>query len=773
MKKSLLFLCLLLTSVSGWAHDFVVDGIYYRIISKTDLTVCVTYKGKYSDSYSNEYTGSVTIPESVTYSGKTYSVTSIGNAAFSDCTGLTSVTIPESVTSIGESAFWHCTRLTSVTIPNSVTSIDAWAFSGCSGLTSVTIPNSVTEIDAQTFYNCSGLTSITIPNSVTSIGDYAFNGCTGLTSVTIPNSVTSIGASAFRGCTGLTSVTIGNSVTSIGSSAFRETGLTSVTIPNSVTSIGSYAFSGCTGLTSVEIPNSETTIGDYAFNGCEALISVTIPNSVTTIGNYAFNGCYFVYDLFINNSSLKNANMWGATLCDTETKDGLLIKETDVVKCRPWATSVTIPDGVTKIGNYAFNGCKALTSVTIPNSVTFIGGSAFYGCEALTSVTIPNSVTSIGSNVFSINTKLYVEANSKVLFDLWRSGNYIYDVNTHEPLVAPTLSGHSTGSSVEIGVSGYYPQFTYEISLNGNTYTYTGKNIKFCGLRSQANISVEMKVISSNGGSYSAGAKSFQTESLTLETQQPKVISEGNVIVAATSNLDDEEEKVGFEWRRNDWTDDFDSKTGGAYLYDGQMEGYIRSLNANYLWKFRPYYEANDGTRYYGEWKGLDPSDFSYFDPTVHTYNKIRVNGNVATVKGYAQRGTDNIVSQGFKYWISTASVKGEDGAQYAPSVPRDAQTVEASGTVMEAELTGLSYQTTYHYVAFVTTSEGETFYGEEMSFTTGEDPTGVEEMAMDKGQLAIPTGIYDLNGRRLARMQRGLNIVRYADGKVKKVMVK
>lgn len=263
------------------------------------------------------------------------------------------------------------------------------------------------------------------------------------------------------------------------------------------------------------------------------------------------------------------------------------------------------------------------------------------------------------------------------------------------------------------------------------------------------------------------------TENLTLETLQPKVISEGNVIVAAKSNLDDEEEKVGFEWRRNDWTDDFDSKTGGAYLYDGQMEGYIRSLNANYLWKFRPYYEANDGTRYYGEWKGLDPSDFSYFDPTVHTYNKIQVNGNVATVKGYAQRGTDNIVSQGFKYWISTASVKGEDGAQYAPSVPRDAQTVEASGTVMEAELTALSYETTYHYVAFVTTSEGETFYGEEMSFTTGEDPTGVEEMAMDNGQWTMPAGIYDLNGRRLARMQRGLNIVRYADGKVRKVMVK
>ena len=238
------------------------------------------------------------------------------------------------------------------------------------------------------------------------------------------------------------------------------------------------------------------------------------------------------------------------------------------------------------------------------------------------------------------------------------------------------------------------------------------------------------------------------TESLTLETQQPKVITEGNIIVAAKSNLDDEEQNVGFQWRRQDWNDDFDSKEGGAYLYDGQMEGYIRSLNANYLWKFRPYYEANDGTRYYGEWKGMDPSDFSYFDPTVHTYAKIAVNGNVATVRGYAQRGTDNIVSQGFKYWQASAGVKGE--AHYAPSVPRDAQTVEASGTVMEVDLTGLDYETTYTYVAYVTTSEGETFYGEEQTFTTGENLTGV--LPIDNGQLIMDNanGVYDLSGRKI-----------------------
>ena len=127
-------------------------------------------------------------------------LTSIGKLAFSCCSGLTSVTIPNSVESIGEKAFQGCSGLTSVTIPNSVTSIGQFVFFCCSGLTSVTIPNSVTSIEDGAFSGCSGLTSVTIPNSVTSIGQYAFSDCYRLTSVTIPNSVTSIGKSAFFGC---------------------------------------------------------------------------------------------------------------------------------------------------------------------------------------------------------------------------------------------------------------------------------------------------------------------------------------------------------------------------------------------------------------------------------------------------------------------------------------------------------------------------------------------------------------------------------------------
>ena len=186
--RAVLTAVLTLVATTASAHEFEVDGIYYKY--NGDGTVSVTYKGSTCDEYDDEYTGDVVIPSPVTYSGTTYSVTSIGDSAFRGCSGLTSITIPNSVTSIGSEAF-----------------------RGCSGLTSITIPNSVTSIGSEAFQYCSGLTSVSIPNSVTSIGDYAFYGCSGLTSVSIPNSVTFISGAVFSGCSGLESIVIesGNS----------------------------------------------------------------------------------------------------------------------------------------------------------------------------------------------------------------------------------------------------------------------------------------------------------------------------------------------------------------------------------------------------------------------------------------------------------------------------------------------------------------------------------------------------------------------------------
>jgi hypothetical protein len=185
--------------------------------------------------------------------------------------------ISNAVTTIEDAAFSHCSGLTSITIPNSVITIGIYAFAECSGLVSITIGHSVTAIKDAVFSGCTGLTSIIIPNSVTTIGKWAFIGCSSLISIIIPNAVTTIGNSSFSGCTNLTSITIGNSVRTIGGFAFsRCSGLTSITIPNSVTTIDDYAFSHCSGLISITIPNSEITIGKLAFAACNSLTGIYV-----------------------------------------------------------------------------------------------------------------------------------------------------------------------------------------------------------------------------------------------------------------------------------------------------------------------------------------------------------------------------------------------------------------------------------------------------------------------------------------------------------------
>uniref|UniRef100_A0A2B4S1T6 Lon protease homolog n=1 Tax=Stylophora pistillata TaxID=50429 RepID=A0A2B4S1T6_STYPI len=194
------------------------------------------------------------IPETL----KGQRVTSIGNYAFSECTALQSITIPNSVSFIGDTAFNDCTALQSITIPNSVTSIGNYAFSLCESLQNITIPNSVTSIGDYAFWSCKALQSITIPNSVTSIGDWTFSGCTALKSITIPNTVTRISDGAFEGCKALQSITIPNSVTSIGDDAFEDCKfLQSITIPNSVTSIGDNVFECCFALQTIRVPSAK------------------------------------------------------------------------------------------------------------------------------------------------------------------------------------------------------------------------------------------------------------------------------------------------------------------------------------------------------------------------------------------------------------------------------------------------------------------------------------------------------------------------------------
>ena len=437
---------------------FEVNGIYYFI---NGTTATVSFSGSHhydhTDEYTGDYSGSVTIPATVTHGGTTYSVTIIGAGAFDDCRNLTAINIPNSVTTIGDGAFDGCTGLTAINIPTSVTTIGDGAFSGCSSLATIsvasdnpkydsrnncnaiietatntliagckntTIPNSVTSIGGKAFSGYSSLTNINIPNSVTVIGELAFDGCSGLTAINIPNSVTTIGEGAFSDCSNLTSISVVSDNPKYDSrnncNAIIETttntliaGCMNTTIPKSVTSIGDSAFDGCSSLTAVNIPNSVTSIGGGAFSGCSSLTNINIPNSVSSIGFEAFNGTAW-YDnkpdglVYAGLVAYEYKGDMPEGTSITLRKGTKGIAEYAFADCNcDGLTSINIPNSVTTIGICAFEGRTGLTAVNIPNSVTTIGYQTFWGCSSLTTVNIPNSVTTIDEDAFMDCPSLY------------------------------------------------------------------------------------------------------------------------------------------------------------------------------------------------------------------------------------------------------------------------------------------------------------------------------------------------------------------------------
>ena len=398
-RRLLLIAVGLLLPLLSFAVNFTVDGIKYETTSTNKVQVI-----------SNSYSGSIVIPESVEYSGETYTVSAIGDSAFYNLQNLISISIPNSVTIVGNSAFGNCAGLTKaefgsieslcninfknwnsnplyyahhlyidgdeiteLEIPSSVTSIGNYAFSGCKELTSLIIPNSVVSIRTDAFEGCSGLTKLTIPNSVTSLGYSAFARCSGLIELSLPNSLTTIGMFAFYGCSSLLSVTIPNSVTTIEEHAFFGCGgLKEVTIPNSVLSIEYGAFCDCVGLKEVVIPNSVTNIGSFAFGDLPNLTEVTIPASVTEMGSFAFGQCY---------------NLKKVIFEDGETP--LLV------------------DG-------GFWHCTGLKEVYLGRSLCDTESVSFGACYSLSSLTIGSSVDSIGENVFSHSILTNIVVNAEV-----------------------------------------------------------------------------------------------------------------------------------------------------------------------------------------------------------------------------------------------------------------------------------------------------------------------------------------------------------------------
>ena len=346
------------------------------------------------------------------------------------------------ITTIPEKAFVACNNLTSIALTHDIKSIETEAFSGCSSLEIINIPNGVTKIGNMAFYNCSGIQEITIPSSVTYIGSSSFEGCGGkatincriqeavsgkngkfysakFTEVIIGDGVPSIGNNAFWYCTSLASITIPNSVTWIGNQAFSKcSSLTSVTIPDNVTYIDKFAFSSCIGLKNLTLGRKLSSIQERAFSGCTNLESVTITNSKgINFYNGAFEDCDNLKSVYYNDNLVNWFNFdfeYGSSNpLDNGAK--LYINGTEL-------TEINIPNDISAITDYAFNGCNSITKVIIHDRVTSVGHSTFNGCFNLTEVYCQSNVPpTCGKTTFSyyknggfypLGCKIYVPTES-------------------------------------------------------------------------------------------------------------------------------------------------------------------------------------------------------------------------------------------------------------------------------------------------------------------------------------------------------------------------
>ena len=486
-----------------WAQEQItVDYFKYQILNDDEVSfIGVDTAGRNAE---------ITIPSTIVYQEKTYTVVSIGERAFESCTWLKDITIPNTVREIEYRAFRQ-TRITSVQIPASVTSIIDNPFLECINLTTIVvdsnnpiydsrddcnaiietasntlitgckntvIPNTVTSIGAASFFNLGINTSVNIPNSVTSIGDVAFYG-NSMPSVEIPVSLTNIVGRPFIRC-GITSIKVAegnpvydsrNNCNAIIETATNTliTGCNNTEIPNGITSIADSAFWWIKGMTSINIPNSVTTIGKSAFNGCSGMTSINIPYSVTNIDEEAF------YQSGLTSINIPNS---------------VTTIKARVFKFCSDLASVSIPNTITTIEYEAFNSCSKLTSVVIPNSVSIIAARAFSSCSSLTSIYIPASVTSIGNNPFVGCTSLasIIVSEENPVYDSRNNCNAIIETATNT-LISGCVNSKIPNDIVKIATVAFnYCKGLTSINIPNSVTTIDGYAFDWCDNLSSINI---------------------------------------------------------------------------------------------------------------------------------------------------------------------------------------------------------------------------------------------------------------------------------------------
>lgn len=741
MKQYLLYFSVLLStivfsqniiasSLESYTH---INGIIYSNNGNTRYPQAYVYgiEDNYKSSIEN-----IVIPTQITIkvysyfnghsytSNETIKVVAIKKGAFDYCNNLKTITIPSTIESI-ENDF----------VNNSFSTTTFFVDSNNSRFKSVN--GSLYTKDMEELIRVpSTKMTITIPNTVKRIRNYALNGSR-IQELYIPKNVESIGEYALSRTNNLTKISIDSENTHFqtDNSAIiakdqkrivaLASGISFYNIPEGIIDCSSGVFTNNQNLKTIVLANSLKEIPDLT--GCSNI------ENIISFKNINYNKLPIKPFLYIpspyiatNNSNVKIKPLIIATSSQTKIQvestndfdiktasfDETIINVTNKVTIPNIKPDTWINIGINGYfkdyyiqGNFYVKTLAPILNIEATNTtnttLTLKGsysgdmkvikedlGEYSNGNIALIKNLSPNQHVNCTYTITTEDGNTFSTSN-----DFWTK-NIDLNVTCNTTSTSCTLTGSTNNIDADITYSGF--------SESKNDI------LKVTGLNPNTSYSYKYYVETKDGW-HNNKVVTFTTKAIQLEALQPKGVTNTCSIVSAKSNIDDDEVTAGFQWRKYDAPSTLKPSEGYATVYNGTIEGFIKNLQPASYYNVRAFYKSNTDKYYYGDWVTFDPSDFSYFEPTVHTYARVSVQSTSAKVKGVALQGTDDITEQGFEYWAENTIASRAAG---------DKQIVQATGQSMEAEITDLAPNTTYNYRAYAKTSKGTT-YGETLKFTT------------------------------------------------------
>lgn len=784
IKKYLFFIIALLLSIKAFATNYnyqLINGIYYsvenlaqygspKLVAKvadvanpssiTELTIPQTIKVKWYEIINyktREYEREVNVVGIKKYAADT--------DVFAGCKNLKVINLPSTINEIQYDAFDDCASLTNISVnENNPTfcSIDGILYSKDktflkrvpNAIQEITINNATRQIGSKAFFGTQ-IKEIFIPKGVEWIGDYAFSSALNSMKIKVDSENKNFCTDGFA----LLSKEQEKMV-------YLPSGIEFYSIPKTVTECQKGALNNNKSIRIIVLPNSLKEIPD--FTGCTNLNLIF---SFKRIDYYQLpiRPTLYMPSIYINPSDASNEKIVSlADITMSQSKINISTKKTfsftlenacinsDEQKTSTDETvifshlapkktyDVTIK-GTYKplIGNKEFEIAGNFPVLTLEpilkielskatNTTMTVKGSY----EGDMAVTNQEFVGYNDGNILNLNS---LRPGQEVYFifsittddgSSFRTTEYFKtkDLNLN---IATALSGTSCI------LKGSYENIDATIIESGFKESNSDE-LKVTGLEPNTSYTRTYYVKTKEGGTDSKTV-TFTTKVLQLETLQPKGVTNACSIVSANSNIDDDEVTAGFQWIKYDAPSSLKPNEGYATVYNGTLEGYIKNLQTTSYYKVRAFYKSQSDKYYYGDWVTFDPSDFSYFEPTVHTYKSVDMQGSAVTIKGVVIQGSDDITEQGFEYW---------NGNTITRQANTDKQIVTANGQRMEAELTNLTPNTTYYYRAFAKTSKNTT-YGETMQFETSAT-TSVQQIEDERGNT-LKVGVRTNNGLQLS----------------------